>query len=741
MGQNASKVKNPASASASSAMHGPTRSAKDRPLTISNAALNNATALQVSDKQPAIAPAVPVTSMTANAHSRIELKFENGTLGTEIQLQLLEDLAEVFERMVAQLDKNSGYLVNAGVLIKQIEDVTVQASDFAAHAKPVLAGISTVSSDASETIDKFIATVDAIASAHPLLKMSWLVVYAGYKMVKDASEVNSEYLQLPEQFQALLESAHDFLKLPINGIKDEKTRRALVKATANVILCLTDAATLFTEYMDKPGTTWSNINGSNKKKLDHMNARLASVQEAHKTAKADGIFMIIVSVAKDVGNIKTSVDEMHASWKVQSAWNQSKSEQEKLRKLCQQRDPHKGEFVNLVSNCAKGSRKWIVEQVLESTVKGGRPVTWLRCEAGTGKSVIAALVVQKLKEQGLLGAAFFCKVTTRESLATLIQTIAFELAMINNSYQTALVATLENCKFKDVNNNKKAMPSIKELLQIFIEEPMQAWPKDASAVVVIDTLDEIKDTNENINWLMATFLRLPTVKLFITSRPEIKAGSKEITTSTVQSQIAFIQLDQAAPNNLSDLRTFAHMRLDILFATFKEFGSGDRETLADMLVENSSGLFVWMTLVLGSTDGDAVQWKNVLAHVRKNKKKLPETMEALIKSLEASASLGLQDLYFQALNEAFLEGKEAEKDYQLTLFKASVGTLMAIKVPISANALPYLYPGNAEIFEDISASLDSISALVQHDAEAKLSFIHKTVPDYLKGSNQTRCQM
>ncbi|TPX59994.1 hypothetical protein CcCBS67573_g09038, partial [Chytriomyces confervae] len=653
---------------------------------------------------------------------RIKFEFSVGTLGTEIQSEKLEDLAKAFETMIAKMAKSTGSGVDIDHFIDQINSITVKASEFSAKAQALLAAASKV----NETMDTVVAAIEGIASAHPILKISWFIVSAGYKMISDASKVNQEYLELPGQFQAILEY----------GIADDKERSNLVKASESIILCLTDGAILFTEYMETPSTTWSNIIGPNKNKLDEMKMRLTDVQEAHYKAKAKGSFTVLVTTASNVVDIKSvgqdtnavvhevarRVENIDATWQAHA----TKSEVEKLHQLCQNRDPHSGEVTSLVSRCAKGTRKWLVDQILDSIEDGGQQVTWLRCEGGTGKSVVSGLVAQKLEEKNLLGAVFFCKVTTRESLNKLIQTIAFELAMINAPFRTKLVQTLENCKFQDVNENRKTI-QIQELLRIFIQEPMKAWPENTPAVVVIDALDEIKDTIENINWLIDAFLQLSPVKLFITSRPEIKESES--------SGIAFITFDQMAPNNMSDLQLFAHYRLDTLFATFKDFGSRDKDDLTELLVKESNGLFIWMTLVLGSRNQDATQKKEVSSFARKIKQKRTKpSKDELIKSLKETAMLDLQALYCRALSEAFLDGDEPIKEHQLNLYKASVGTLMVLKNPMSRDELPYLVVGEDDpMFDEILDSLDNVSALLRTDEKMKVSFIHKTVPDYLAG--------
>ncbi|KAJ3243982.1 hypothetical protein HDU77_010117 [Chytriomyces hyalinus] len=677
---------------------------------------------------------------------RIELKFPEGTC-TLLHPFHLNAFSN--EAMIAKMANASGSGLDTAYFIKQIDDITVNAIEFSANAQALLAAVPNVSSKVNETKDQVMATIDGIASAHPILKISWFIVSAGYKMVSDASKVNQEYLELPEQFQAILEDVSHFLDRPIKGIADNITRNNLVKASERIILCLTDAAILFTEYMDTPGTTWSNIDGSNKSKLDEMKARLADVQEAHQSAKDKGLFTIMVTVASDVVDTKEVVHEVARRVENIDATLQAhakESEEKKLQQLCQKRDPHRAEVNTLVNRCAKGTRKWIVDQALESIQNGEEKITWLRCEAGTGKSVIAGRVAQELKQKGLLGATFFCKFNDNKSnnMVGLIQTIAFELANVNDQFRTALIKTLTDWGFQDVNENKIAMPNTEKLLQLFLEEPMEAWPKTLSLVVVIDALDEIKNISEDIHLLLGTFLCLESVKLFITSRPEIKDESIEISTGTKKSSVALIAFKQNDERNLEDIRMFATSQVDTLFAKFPAFGPNERKRLVELFVQNSTGLFIWITLVLGNVDGHDSQVNKgaggkkkqrasvVAAHVRKNKNKLPETSNELASRLEAYASMGLQKLYCRAFSEAFLDVDKMEKEFWLKLFKASVGTLMVLKVPMSRDQLPYLVVSeDDDMFDEILASLDQISALLHVDDNDKLSFIHKTVQDYL----------
>ncbi|KAI8822723.1 hypothetical protein BJ741DRAFT_672291 [Chytriomyces cf. hyalinus JEL632] len=689
---------------------------------------------------------------------RIKLMFPEHTLGTEIQSQPLEDLAKAFENMVAKMVKKSESRFETAHYIKQFDHITAKAIDFSANAQAFLAAVPNVSSKVTETIDSVMTTIDGIASAHPILKIAWFIVSASYKMVSDASKVDDEYSKLPEQFQAILEYVADFLKLPITGIADDKERSNLVKASESIIICLTDAADLFTEYMDTSGTTMSNINGSNKNKLDKLKKRLADVQEVHKNAKDKALFSVAVKTASNVVDIKavgqdtnavvhevkSDTQDIKAILQVQSARDsekEKKAELKKLQDLCKKRDPHREEVLALANRCAEGTRKWIVDQALEFIENGEEKITWLRCEAGTGKSVIAGLVAKELKKKRLLGATFFCNVNTRENIVCLIQTIAFELANVNDQFRTSLIKTLEDWGFQDVNESKKAMPNTEKLLQLFL--PMEAWPKTISVVVVIDALDEIKNIGEDIHLLLGTFLHLDSVKLFITSRPEIKAKSMELSTATKKSSVALMAFQQNDKRNLEDIQLFASFQVDTLFAEFPDFGVDDKEALVDMLVKKSVGLFIWITLVLGTSGGDDEQRGKVADFVEENETHVPkasnqqkmkeEKKEQLIKRLEESASLGLQDLYCRAFSEAFLDGEKTGKKPQLNLFSPSVGTLMVVKVPMSKKGLSSLVQQDKIKPRQISESLDNISALLRVDGKDKLSFIHKTVQDYLIG--------
>ncbi|KAI8844278.1 hypothetical protein BJ741DRAFT_659482, partial [Chytriomyces cf. hyalinus JEL632] len=239
---------------------------------------------------------------------RIILMFPEGTLGTEIPSQPLEDLSKAFEGMVEKMAKRTTTSVNINHFIDQINSVTAEVSEFSERAQALLDAARNVSSKLKETIDGVVAAIDVIASAHPILKISWFIVSVGYKIISDASEVDKDYWELQRQFQPVLEYVTDFLRLPIKGIAHEKERSKLVRASESIIIWVKDAAVLFTEYLDTPRTTLSNISGPNKNKLNEMKKRLADVQEAHKSAMDNGLFTLAVTTASNVVDIKVGVE-------------------------------------------------------------------------------------------------------------------------------------------------------------------------------------------------------------------------------------------------------------------------------------------------------------------------------------------------------------------------------------------------------------------------------------------------
>ena len=172
--------------------------------------------------------------------------------------------------------------------------------------------------------------------------------------------------------------------------------------------------------------------------------------------------------------------------------------------------------------CLRGTRETVLNEI-EGWTKDLKksPVFWLNGLAGTGKSTIAQTVAERLFADGLLGASFFCSrdFKDRSDLRFIFPTLAFQLAHKYPDFRSQLVFLLQS-------NPDVVDESLYGQMERLIVEPLRST--NASTVILIDALDECKDEEPESAILLVlgqSVSQIPSVKFFITSRPEIHITS------------------------------------------------------------------------------------------------------------------------------------------------------------------------------------------------------------------------
>ncbi len=141
-------------------------------------------------------------------------------------------------------------------------------------------------------------------------------------------------------------------------------------------------------------------------------------------------------------------------------------------------------------------------------------------DAAVGKSVMAAVIAKRAKNDGNLAAAYFCRHYdgTRRDPRYLLGTVAYQLSNCNNEYdkivggETGIQNLLANDKL-----------GVHELFTKLLEEPLSNCRSCERKLVVIDALDEAEywSREDFLDLIMNRFPLLPTwLVFFITSRPE-----------------------------------------------------------------------------------------------------------------------------------------------------------------------------------------------------------------------------
>ncbi|KAJ7375987.1 hypothetical protein OS493_037539 [Desmophyllum pertusum] len=142
-------------------------------------------------------------------------------------------------------------------------------------------------------------------------------------------------------------------------------------------------------------------------------------------------------------------------------------------------------------------------------------------DPGVGKSVLAAVLAQRTRGTGHLGAAYFCRHNdgTRNDPRYLLGTIASQLCKCNSQYNEILGG--DNGVRKLLSNSNLG---VQELFTKLLQEPLSKCPPSQQRkLVIIDALDETEyESREDfLDLIMHRFPLLPEwLVFFITSRPE-----------------------------------------------------------------------------------------------------------------------------------------------------------------------------------------------------------------------------
>ncbi|KAI9310777.1 hypothetical protein BDR26DRAFT_946291 [Obelidium mucronatum] len=515
-----------------------------------------------------------------------------GTLEDFVDKSQLQTLSERSRDVMKQLmtDWNPS---EAKALLDQFEDrgksvgVYKDKIDLLLSKTSNINELTAASATVKDTMDTIVNGLGAFADTHPILKIAWFLVSAGYKMAK-----------------ARVEQAAAF---------DELSKRFLDGGVGPVFIDIT-------LYSGPSGT--SSLFGGTSKTLDDLNKRLDAANADLGCVKQDGTLEVLVAVAERVQDLHAGQAELL----------------EDVAEIKQDGKAHTAKLDEVVEHIAATSQDRDYHTLRELcrfteihiTDERGKNIVWLLGEAGTGKSVIAGCVANALAEKGVLAASFFCQHTNklRDSVASMIQTLGYELASKYPGYRKALIKSLQDAKFRD-----STIVSIRQQLEYFFINPFNACPAPPGCVIVLDALDELLD-HKSVEEVLRVFKSLKTpIKLFITSRPDVAIPR----TGTNDFGIEYFDAD---------------------------------------------GLFIWITLVLGNVHGvdRHLMKEEVTTEVIEDvwgKSVSIESTKELVLRLEQAASMDLHSLYCQGLYKAY---KTDEAAYD---FKVTIGIILHAKVPLS----------------------------------------------------------
>ena len=201
--------------------------------------------------------------------------------------------------------------------------------------------------------------------------------------------------------------------------------------------------------------------------------------------------------------------------------------------------------------------------------------------AGMGKSVISAVMYQKMLEAGRLAGSHFCQHdrARHRNPKVMLQSLASHLADSLPGYKKALVEKLSGNLGLEINDME-----LKDLFDLLFEEPLTSFTHPGlTYLMVIDGIDECEyqRRNELLDTIANYFKKLPAwIRFLVTTRPEINIADRLKSLNPVQ-------LEPNNEENLKDIRLFFKVQLRQIFQIETQ------EVILQALVRKSEGVMLY----------------------------------------------------------------------------------------------------------------------------------------------------
>ena len=422
-------------------------------------------------------------------------------------------------------------------------------------------------------------------------------------------------------------------------------------------------------------------------------------QVDHKTLEdthqvAEGLQRSVEEVLRTQQETQQQIKNVAADAKERS--DKGKEDEALLRKLAKVNTErviqyHSGKY-------QEGTRLRIFEKItlwLDDLTSEDR-VMVISGDAGMGKSVISAVVCQRMRHAGRLSGSHFCQhnKARHRNPKIMLQSLAYQLSELLPQYKRELVKALSRNLGEDINNLE-----VGELFELLFEEPLiMVDDPGRSLLMVIDGLDEseYKGRNELLDVIANHFSTLPGwVRFCVTTRPEINIADR-------LKKFNPVLLEQDDEENVQDIGLFLERQLCSVIQ------SGSEEVVIDTLVRKAAGHFLYAYLMAD--------------FIKKNVSLL--TPEELGRPLPSGVSSVYQS-YFERLEKELTISEE--------LFLNFLSALAAAKEQLPLDFVSKLLLSDCKSpagHRKVREAIECISTLLPVQ-DGCIHFFHKSVKDWL----------
>ena len=320
--------------------------------------------------------------------------------------------------------------------------------------------------------------------------------------------------------------------------------------------------------------------------------------------------------------------------------------------------------------------------------------------AGMGKSVISAVICEKMQDAGRLAGSHFCQHdrVRHRNPKVMLQSLASQLCDILPEYKKALVEKLSRNLGVEINNME-----VKDLFEVLFEEPLASLNDSSLAyLMVIDGLDEseFQGRNELLDVIANYFQGLPLwIRFLVTTRPEINIAEN-------LKDLHPLQLDPNVEENVKDIYLCFDKQIGHLLQ------SEHQEIVLRALVEKSEGVMLYAHYL-----ADFI------------KKEMPVLTPELLDRILPSGISSVYRSYFKRLETELCTELSVMEDP----FFAFLSAVAASREPLPLGFVSkLLLPGKptSAAQRKVKAAISCVSALLPVQ-DGCIHFFHKSVKDWL----------
>ena len=320
--------------------------------------------------------------------------------------------------------------------------------------------------------------------------------------------------------------------------------------------------------------------------------------------------------------------------------------------------------------------------------------------AGMGKSVISAVMCEKIQETGRLAGNHFCQHdrVRHRNPRVMLQSLASQLCDSLPDYRKALVEKLSRNLGVEINNME-----VKDLFEVLFEEALANLNDPGlTYLMIIDGLDEseFQGRNELLDVIANYFQSLPLwIRFLVTTRPERNIAE-------TLKNLYPLQLDPNVEENVKDIHLCFEKQISHLLQ------SEHREKILQALVQKSSGVMLYAHYLV-----DFIKKEESFV-----------TLE-LLDSILPSGISSVYQSYFKRLENELSKELNVAEDH----FWNFLSAVAAAREPLSLGFVSkLLLPGKSTslLQRKVNTAIACVSALlpVQDDC---IHFFHKSVKDWL----------